>query len=73
MGNLEGNLREIQVQVCSSMFHQKVNLEVEIPTGEIDILLIKYIAQNTSYKGLEEILRLSHSPGNATISGGLAC
>ena len=46
---------------------------MEIPTGEINILLIKYIAQKTFYKGLEEILRLSHSPGNATISGGLAC
>ena len=46
---------------------------MEIPTGEINILLIiKYIAQNTFHKGLEEILRLSHSPGNATISGALA-
>ena len=46
---------------------------MEIPTGEINILLIKFIAQNTFNKGLEEILRLSHSPGNATISDGLAC
>ena len=46
---------------------------MEIPTGEINILPIKYIAQKTFYKGLEEILRLSHSTGNATISGGPAC